>query len=78
MKMISQDKEEIFLYLESLNPKHLSGGLVTMMLQYFADNVEQGLATCLDGKFFNDLETLILILDVRQKYPFEEINDDTK
>ena len=71
MKMTPEDQAEIFDYLESLNPTHLKEGIVTIMLAYFQDNVEDGMHTCLDKKFYTDIETLLIVLSIREKYTFE-------
>lgn len=69
--MSSDDTKDIFDYLESLNASHLKEGLINIMLAYFQDNVEAGMHSCLDGKFFTDIESLLIILSIREKYPFE-------
>lgn len=71
MKMTREDQQEVFDYLESINPAHLREGIINITLTYFQDNVERGMHTCLDRKFFTDIESLLIILSIREKYPFE-------
>lgn len=75
MKMTLEDKEDVFNFLDCMDPRHLAEGLIVMMLSYFQDHVDEGMNSCLDKKFFFDFETLLDILSVREKYPFEKATD---
>lgn len=69
--MSSDDTKDIFDYLESLNASHLKEGIIKILIAYFQDHVEMGMHTCLDGKFFTDIESVLIILSIREKYTFE-------
>jgi len=69
--MTPEDQQEMFDYLESINPAHLKAGIISMMLAYLQDNVEMGMHTCLDKEFYTDIENLMIILSIREKYTFE-------
>lgn len=71
MKLTPEDQREILDYLESTNAVHFRQGIIAMILGYIQDNVEMGMHTCLDRKFYADMESLLYILSVREKYPDE-------
>ncbi len=68
MKLAPEDQIEILDYLESINAVHFKQGITTMILAYTQDNVEDGMHTCLDKKFYIDMESLFNILSIREKY----------
>jgi hypothetical protein len=72
MKMTSEDHQVIFDYLETFDVSHFKEGMVTLLVAYFQDNVEMGMHTCLDKKFYSDMESLFNILSVREKYTDEK------
>jgi len=69
--MTPEDQNEILDYLESINAVQFKQGMTAMILAYIQDNVEMGMHTCLDKKFYTDMESLFYILSVREKYPDE-------
>jgi hypothetical protein len=69
MKLAPEDQQTILDFLESINAVHFKQGLTTMILAYIQDNVEMGMHTCLDKRFYTDMESLFNILSVREKYP---------
>ena len=71
MQLAPEDQNEILDYLESINAEHFKEGITAMILAYIQDNVEMGMHTCLDKRFYTDMESLFNILSVRQKYPDE-------
>jgi hypothetical protein len=66
-----EDQQEVLDYLESIDAAHFKQGIFTIILAYCQDHVEMGMHTCLDRKFYTDMESLFNILSVRQKYPHE-------
>jgi hypothetical protein len=68
MKLAPEDQKEILDYLESIDASHFKQGIFTIILAYCQDNVEMGMHTCLDKKFYTDMECLFSILSVREKY----------
>lgn len=61
--MISSDLiKEVEVFFENTDTEKLSRGLRNMLLEYLAQNTT-GLSIYLDGKFFNDLENLFILLD---------------
>jgi hypothetical protein len=71
MKLAPEDQKEILDDLESIDANHFKQGMFTIMLAYCQDNVEMGMHTSLDKKFYTDMESLFNILSVREKYPDE-------
>jgi|HubBroStandDraft_4_1064222.scaffolds.fasta_scaffold154636_2 hypothetical protein len=54
MKLAPEDQNEILDYLESINAVHFKQGITTMILAHIQDNVEMGMHTSLDKKFYAD------------------------
>jgi len=71
MKLAPEDQKEILDYLESIDAGHFKQGIFTIILAYCQDNVEMGMHTCLDKRFYTDMESLFSILSIREKYPDE-------
>jgi hypothetical protein len=71
MKLAPEDQQTILDFLESINAEHFKQGITTIILAYTQDHVEMGMHTCLDSKFYSDMESLFCILSVWEKYSDE-------